>query len=156
VEVSTMLAIGSMAPEFNLKDQDGNEIRLSKLRSKKVLLSFHPLAWTSVCADQMKSLELAYEEFQSLNVLPIGISVDPVPSKKAWAESLGLKKLRIISDFWPHGEVAKAFGIFREKDGFSERANILIDEEGKIVWFKVYPIRQLPDLGEILSFLKSK
>jgi peroxiredoxin len=104
----------------------------------------------------MKSLELAYEEFQSLNVLPIGISVDPVPSKKAWAESLGLKKLRIISDFWPHGEVAKAFDIFREKDGFSERANILIDEEGKIVWFKVYPIRQLPDLGEILSFLKSK
>jgi peroxiredoxin len=151
-----MLAIGSIAPEFNLKDQDGNEIRLSKLRSKKVLLSFHPLAWTSVCADQMKSLELAYEEFQSLNVLPIGISVDPVPSKKAWAESLGLKKLRIISDFWPHGEVAKAFDIFREKDGFSERANILIDEEGKIVWFKVYPIRQLPDLGEILSFLKSK
>ncbi|WP_448532351.1 redoxin domain-containing protein [Pseudothermotoga sp.] len=151
-----MLAIGSMAPEFNLKDQDGNVIQLSKLRGKKVLLSFHPLAWTSVCADQMKSLELAYEEFQSLNVLPIGISVDPVPSKKAWAESLGLKKLRIISDFWPHGEVAKAFDIFREKDGFSERANILIDEEGKIVWFKVYPIRQLPDLGEILSFLKSK
>jgi len=151
-----MLAIGSMAPEFALKDQDGNVIQLSKLRGKKVLLSFHPLAWTSVCADQMKSLELAYEEFQSLNVLPIGISVDPVPSKKAWAESLGLKKLRIISDFWPHGEVAKAFDIFREKDGFSERANILIDEEGKIVWFKVYPIRQLPDLGEILSFLKSK
>jgi peroxiredoxin len=156
VEVSIMLAIGSIAPEFALKDQDGNVIQLSKLRGKKVLLSFHPLAWTSVCADQMKSLELAYEEFQSLNVLPIGISVDPVPSKKAWAESLGLKKLRIISDFWPHGEVAKAFDIFREKDGFSERANILIDEEGKIVWFKVYPIRQLPDLGEILSFLKSK
>ena len=151
-----MLAIGSIAPEFALKDQDGNVIQLLKLRGKKVLLSFHPLAWTSVCADQMKSLELAYEEFQSLNVLPIGISVDPVPSKKAWAESLGLKKLRIISDFWPHGEVAKAFDIFREKDGFSERANILIDEEGKIVWFKVYPIRQLPDLGEILSFLKSK
>jgi len=151
-----VLAIGSIAPEFALKDQDGDVIQLSKLRGKKVLLSFHPLAWTSVCADQMKSLELAYEEFQSLNVLPIGISVDPVPSKKAWAESLGLKKLRIISDFWPHGEVAKAFGIFREKDGFSERANILIDEEGKIVWFKVYPIRQLPDLGEILSFLKSK
>ncbi|WP_448536272.1 peroxiredoxin [Pseudothermotoga sp.] len=151
-----MLAIGSMAPEFNLKDQDGNAVQLSKLRGKKVLLSFHPLAWTSVCADQMKSLELAYEEFQSLNVLPVGISVDPVPSKKAWADALELKKLPILSDFWPHGEVAKAYGIFREKDGFSERANVLIDEEGKIVWFKVYPIRQLPDLGEILSLLKSK
>ncbi|WP_448523944.1 peroxiredoxin [Pseudothermotoga sp.] len=151
-----MLAIGSTAPEFALKDQDGSVIQLSKLRGKKVLLSFHPLAWTSVCADQMKSLELAYEQFQSLNVLPLGISVDPVPSKKAWADALGLKKLRILSDFWPHGEVAKAYGIFREKDGFSERANVLIDEEGKIVWFKVYPIRQLPDLGEILSLLKSK
>jgi len=151
-----MLMVGSTAPDFTLKDQDGNLIQLSSLKGKKVLLSFHPLAWTSVCADQMKSLELAYEEFESLKVVPLGISVDPVPSKKAWADALGLKKLRILSDFWPHGEVAKAFGIFRDKDGFSERANVLIDEEGKVIWMKVYPIKQLPDVGEILSFLRSE
>ncbi|MBC7122226.1 MAG: peroxiredoxin [Pseudothermotoga sp.] len=148
--------VGSTAPDFTLKDQDGNLIQLSSLKGRKVLLSFHPLAWTSVCADQMKSLELAYEEFESLKVVPLGISVDPVPSKKAWADALGLKKLRILSDFWPHGEVAKAFGIFRDKDGFSERANVLIDEEGKVIWMKVYPIKQLPDVGEILSFLRSE
>uniref|UniRef100_A0A832I4W8 Peroxiredoxin n=1 Tax=Pseudothermotoga hypogea TaxID=57487 RepID=A0A832I4W8_9THEM len=150
------MMVGSTAPDFTLKDQDGNLIQLSSLKGKKVLLSFHPLAWTSVCADQMKSLELAYEEFESLKVVPLGISVDPVPSKKAWADALGLKKLRILSDFWPHGEVAKAFGIFRDKDGFSERANVLIDEEGKVIWMKVYPIKQLPDVGEILSFLRSE
>ncbi|HBT39484.1 MAG TPA: peroxiredoxin [Pseudothermotoga sp.] len=149
------MTVGSTAPDFTLKDQDGKPIQLSSLKGRKVLLSFHPLAWTSVCADQMKSLEGAYGEFESLNVVPLGISVDPVPSKKAWAESLGLEKLRILSDFWPHGEVARAFGIFRDKDGFSERANLLIDEQGKIIWMKVYPIKQLPDLGEILSFLKS-
>ncbi|AJC74281.1 thioredoxin peroxidase [Pseudothermotoga hypogea DSM 11164 = NBRC 106472] len=150
------MMVGSTAPDFTLKDQDGNLIQLSSLKGRKVLLSFHPLAWTSVCADQMKSLELAYEEFESLKVVPLGISVDPVPSKKAWADALGLKKLRILSDFWPHGEVAKAFGIFRDKDGFSERANVLIDEEGKVIWMKVYPIKQLPDVGEILSFLRSE
>lgn len=150
-----MLSIGSVAPDFSLKDQHGNTVQLSNLKGKKVLLSFHPLAWTSVCSEQMKSLEAAYDQFEALNVLPLGVSVDPVPSKKAWAETLGLKKLLIISDFWPHGEVARAFGIFRERDGFSERANVLIDEQGKIVWIKVYPIRQLPDINEILDFLKA-
>lgn len=103
----------------------------------------------------MKALEQRYEEFEKLNTIPLGLSVDPVPSKKAWANSLGLKKLRILSDFWPHGEVAKLYSIFREKDGFSERANVIVDEEGKIIFFKVYPIRELPDLDEVLNFLKT-
>lgn len=103
----------------------------------------------------MKALEQNYEEFEKLNTVPLGLSVDPVPSKKAWANSLGLKKLRILSDFWPHGEVAKLYGIFREKDGFSERANVIVNEEGKIIFFKVYPIRELPDLNEVLNFLKT-
>lgn len=103
----------------------------------------------------MKALEQNYEEFEKLNTVPLGLSVDPVPSKKAWANSLGLKKLRILSDFWPHGEVAKLYGIFREKDGFSERANVIVNEEGKVIFFKVYPIRELPDLNEVLNFLKT-
>lgn len=148
-----MLQIGSIAPNFSLKDQDGSVIQLSSLKGKKVLLSFHPLAWTSVCANQMKSLEANYEKFEKLKTVPLGLSVDPVPSKKAWADSLGLKQLKILSDFWPHGEVAKLYNIFREKDGFSERANIIIDEDGKIIFFKVYPIRELPDIQEIIDFL---
>jgi peroxiredoxin len=146
--------IGEKAPDFVLKDQNGEEFKLSDFRGKKVLLSFHPLAWTGICEKQMKALEENYEKFETLNVLPVGISVDPMPSKKAWAEHMGLKKLRILSDFWPHGEVAKLYGLFREKDGISERANVLVDEEGKIALYKVYPIGELPNLKEIFEFLE--
>ncbi|HOJ87991.1 MAG TPA: peroxiredoxin [Pseudothermotoga sp.] len=149
-----MLQIGSNAPDFELKDQNGISVNLSQFKGRKVLLSFHPLAWTSVCANQMKSIEENYDEFEKLGTIPLGLSVDPVPSKKAWAESLGLKKLRILSDFWPHGEVAKLYEIFREKEGFSERANVIVDENGRIVFFKVYPIRELPDIVEIIDFIK--
>lgn len=150
-----MLQIGSFAPDFSLKDQNGNIIQMSQFKGKKILLSFHPLAWTFVCANQMKSLEENYDEFEKLNTVPLGLSVDSVPSKKAWADSLGLKKLKILSDFWPHGDVAKLYDIFREKDGFSERANIIIDEGGKIIFFKIYPIKELPNIQEIKEFIKS-
>jgi peroxiredoxin len=145
--------VGGKAPDFVLKDQNGEEFKLSDFRGKKVLLSFHPLAWTGICEKQMKALEENYERFEELNVVPVGISVDSVPTKKAWAEHMGLKRLRILSDFWPHGEVAKLYGIFREDSGISERANVLIDEEGKVAFFKVYPISELPDLEEIFDLL---
>jgi len=67
---------------------------------------------------------------------------------------LGIARTRLLADFWPHGEIAKLYGIFREKEGFSERANIILDEAGKIIFFKVYEIGQLPDIQEIISFLK--
>ncbi|MDK2870073.1 MAG: hypothetical protein PWP39_1308 [Pyrococcus sp.] len=149
------MKIGDEAPDFVLKDQYGKEFQLSHFRGKKVLLSFHPLAWTKICEKQMRELEDNYEKFESLNVIPVGISVDPVPSKKTWADHIGLKKLRILSDFWPHGQVAKLYGVFREKDGFSERANILINEDMKIIFYKVYPIRELPNLDEIFNLLKT-
>jgi len=118
-----------------------------------VLLSFHPLAWTSVCAEQMKSLENNKETFDSLNTIAVGVSVDTVPSKKAWADSLGIRKTRLLSDFWPHGKVAKLYGIFRQEGGFSKRANIIIDENQKIAFFKVYRLGQFPDIQEIINAL---
>jgi peroxiredoxin len=80
--------------------------------------------------------------------------VDTVPSKKAWADQLGVKSVRLLSDFWPHGEVAAAYGIFREKNGFSERANIIVDRKGKTAFVKVHEIRQLPDIAEIIEVLR--
>lgn len=136
--------IGDKAKDFTLSDQDGKEVSLSGFRGKRVLLSFHPLAWTSVCAEQMKALEKARSRFEK--PVALGISVDTVPSKKAWAKELGIKNTRLLSDFWPHGEVAALYGIFREKDGFSERANIIVDEKGQVAFVKVYPIAQLPDI----------
>lgn len=147
--------VGDMAKDFVLKDQNEKEFKLSEQKGKRVLLSFHPLAWTGVCADQMKSLEANKETFDSLNTVAVGLSVDSAPSKKAWADTLGIKNTSLLADFWPHGEVAKLFGIFREKNGISERANILVDESGKIVFVKVYPIPELPDINEIIDFLKN-
>lgn len=148
------MKIGERAPDFVLKDQKGDDFKLSDFKGRKVLLSFHPLAWTGICAQQMRDLEANFDRFDALNVVPVGISVDSVPTKNAWAKNLGLKKLRILADFWPHGRVAKLYGIFREDSGFSERANILVDEDGMIAFFRVYPIGQLPDLEEIFALLE--
>ncbi len=152
------LKVGDKAKDFTLNDQNNKEFRLSKFRGKRVLLSFHPLAWTGVCSEQMKSLEQNKEILDSLNTVAVGVNVDSVPSKKAWAESLGIRYTRLLSDFWPHGKVAKLYGIFRKEDGFSERANIIIDETlkapGEVVFFKIYKIGQLPDIQEIINTLQ--
>ena len=153
-ERSSPIQKGEKAPDFTLKDQNGDEFNLSAAKGKKVLLSFHPLAWTNICAKQMQSLEANTDTFASLNVIPYGISIDSVPTKKAWAENLHIKITRLLSDFWPHGYVAKLYGIFREGDGFSERANIVIDENGKILFSKVYPLSELPDIQEVIQVLK--
>ncbi|MCL5277458.1 MAG: peroxiredoxin [Deltaproteobacteria bacterium] len=150
------LNVGAPAPDFKVKDQDGKDVRLSDFRGKKVLLSFHPLAWTSVCSRQMESLEANRKLFERLNTVALGVSIDTSPSKKEWAKSLGIKDTRLLADFWQHGNIAKNYGIFRENDGFSERANVIVDEEGKIRFFKVYPIGELPDIKEIIEVLEGK
>jgi peroxiredoxin len=148
-----LIAVGDVAPDFILKDNKDSEIRLSDYRGKKVLLSWHPLAWTGVCTDQMRALDANWDTFQKLNTIPLGLSVDPAPSKKAWATAIALSNLSIPSDFWPHGKVTQDYGLFIERFGFSERANVIIDEEGIVRWVKVYPIKQLPDINEVFDVL---
>jgi peroxiredoxin len=148
-----MIELGSKAPNFSLRDQNGKTVKLSGIKEKKVLLSFRPLAWTPVCHDQMLALENNRLIFERLNTIPFGIGVDSAPSNKAWAQSMEIDHTRLLSDFWPHGEVSKAFGVFREGDGFSERANIIIDEKKNVVFARVYPMSQLPDFDEIMKFL---
>ena len=84
----------------------------------------------------------------------LGISVDSIPTLQGWQKSLGGIIYPLLSDFWPHGQVARLYGIFREQDGFAERANIIVDETGKVVFSKVYEISRLPDLDEIIQVLK--
>lgn len=145
---------GEKVNDFMLKDQQGEEFHLAEAQGKKVLLSFHPLAWTPICADQMKALEKNRKAFAALNTVALGLSIDSVPCKAAWAKSLRIKNTRLLADFWPHGGVAKSLGLLRQ-EGFSERANIVVDENGKVIFAKVYPIKELPDFGEILDILKA-
>jgi len=145
------IEVGDVAPDFTLKDQTEKEITLSSLRGKKVVLSFHPLAWTSVCKLQMQDLEKHKADFDRLGAVALGLSVDSVPCKRAWAEAIGVQQTSLLADFWPHGGVAQAYGIFREKHGSSERAVLVLDREGVVRFKKIYPIREVPDIAEIIK-----
>ena len=143
--------VGDKAPDFKLKDNNGKDVSLGELKGKKVVLGFHPLAWTSVCAQQMKDLEASYERLDKVGTVALGLSIDSTFCKKAWAESIGVKRARLLSDFWPHGGVISQYGIFRADDGFSERAVFVLDGEGIVRFKKVYPIKEVPDIAEIVA-----
>jgi peroxiredoxin len=145
---------GDTGKNFSLKDQHDKTFDLLENSGNKTLLSFHPLAWTEFCAAQMISLEKNLDTFLSLHTVAVGISVDSVPCKRAWGETLGIKNTRLLSDFWPHGKVAWMYGIFRDVNGFSERAHIILDENQKVLFVKVYPIHSVPDIGEVIQFLQ--
>jgi peroxiredoxin len=149
-----MIQPGDPAPNFSLKDQNDKTFDLLEQSGKRVLLSFHPLAWTAFCAGQMKSLEENREALEALNTVAVGISVDSVPCKKAWAEHLKITNTRLLCDFWPHGKVAQLYGLFRDANGFAERANVIVDEKQTVVFVKVYPIHSVPDIGEVIRVLE--
>ena len=152
--INNSVNIGEMSPDFSLQDNHDQFVHLNEYRGKKVLLSWHPIAWTGVCTDQMRSLETNFEEFESLNAVAFGMSVDSTASKKAWADVLCIRNTQLLSDFWPHGLVARDYGIFMEEFGVSQRANIIIDEKGIVKWAKLYPLHQLPDIKEVLQAIK--
>lgn len=147
-----LLTVGDTAPDFILQNQHKVDVNLKSLQGSRVLLSFHPLAWTRVCEIQMKTLEAKNEELKRLNIIALGLSVDSQPCKKEWADSMKITKTDLLADFWPHGDIAKKYDIFIEKAGISGRANFLIDEEGKIIFIRTYQIPEVPDIEEIIRF----
>lgn len=148
------LKTGDLAPDFELPNLNNETVKLSDFRDKKnVILSFHPLAWTGVCAVQMQNLNEASESLKALDTVALGINVDALPSKKAWFAALELDDLTALSDFEPKGDVAKKYGIYRD-DGFSERAVFVVNKSGVIIFEKVYPIGDQPDLNEIMAALR--
>ncbi|MBN1930151.1 MAG: redoxin domain-containing protein [Desulfobacterales bacterium] len=150
------LKVGGVAPEFTLFNQNEKEISLASFKGKKVLLSFHPLAWTTICEIQIRTLEVKKAVFDELNTIPLSLSVDSIFSKKAWAKAIGVEQTDMLADFWPHGDVAKKYDLFIEKKGFCGRANILIDSEGKIEFIKIYEILEVPDIEEVIKFIQKE
>ena len=146
--------VGDMAPNFKLVDQNEKSFQLNRYRGKKVLLSWHPQAFTSVCTDQVRSLERNWERFEKANTVPVSLSVDTISSKYVWAAAISVENVRLLCDFWPHGAISKLYGLFNEESGTSFRANIIVDEDGKVIWVKVYPGGHLPELDEIFAVLE--
>jgi peroxiredoxin len=146
---------GDEAPDFELRSHRGGTVKLSEFRGRKnVVVAFHPLAFTPVCANQMCAYQDHGPRFERADAVVLGLSIDPQPAKTAWAQSLGTISFDLLSDFHPHGEVAQKFGVFRPKEGFSERAVFVVDKNGRIAWSKVYDIPQQPDNEELFNALE--
>ncbi len=148
------IKIGEVAPGFTLKDNHGKDFTLGDFKGKKVVLSFHPLAWTGVCTTQMQQLESKFEKIAEFGGVGFGLSVDSTFCKKAWAENIGVEKTPLLSDFWPHGGYAAELGLFREVEGTSKRAVVILDADGKVAWKKIYPVPEVPDIEEIMTELE--
>jgi peroxiredoxin len=102
----------------------------------------------------MLFLENNFKRLGKLNTVAFGLGVDSVPSNKAWADSMKIKNTRLLSDFWPHGEVAKKYDVFNKVEGYSNRANIIIDESRKVIFAKEYSFYELPDIEELIHFIE--
>jgi peroxiredoxin len=129
--------IGSQAPDFTLKDYNKQEVTLSSFRGDKpVLLVFYPFAFSGVCQGELCQLRDEFAEYSDKGVQVLGVSVDTPFSLKAWAEQQGYQ-FPLLSDFWPHGEVAQSYGVFNEKAGLANRGTFLIDTDGVVRFAEV-------------------
>lgn len=128
-----MIAAGEPAPEFTLRNQDGEKVSLSDFRGKKALLVFYPLDFSQVCSDQLSIYQEVKPEIEAKGVTMIGISVDSGFAHRAFQEKLGIDT-PLLADFEPKGEVARAYGAYIEERGHNNRSLVLVDEEGKVEW----------------------
>jgi peroxiredoxin (alkyl hydroperoxide reductase subunit C) len=128
-----MIAVGEQAPDFTLRDQDGEKVSLSDFRGRKVMLVFYPGDFSPVCGDQLSIYQEVKPEIEAKGVELVGISVDSFFAHKAFQEKIGIDTT-LLSDFEPKGEVARAYGSYVEKMGFANRTLVLIDEDGVVAW----------------------
>jgi peroxiredoxin len=125
---------GSEAPEFDLEVDRESRVRLSDFRGRRnVLLVFHPFAFTPICEEEARDLQENLPAFESADTEVVLVSCDSVPARQAWKRALELT-YTLASDFWPHGEAARRYGVFDEESGAEIRGTFLIDKEGTVVW----------------------
>jgi mycoredoxin-dependent peroxiredoxin len=126
--------IGSAAPDFALRDHHGQTVRLSDFVGRQnVALVFYPFAFSGICTGELRELRDNPEVFADRNVQLIAVSCDPVYSLRAWAEAERYD-FPLLSDFWPHGEIARAYGVFNERTGAAARGTFLVDTAGVLRW----------------------
>jgi peroxiredoxin len=149
------LPVGVPAPDFTLSDAAGQPVTLSKLRGKNVLLVFYPLDWSPACSDQLSLYQSELAEFQRLHTQVLAVSVDSLYSHGAWAAVRGIR-FPLLADFNPRGEVARRYHVWREQDGFSERALFVIDAAGVIRYAHVSPeLSKVPDIYDLFDQLRA-
>lgn len=154
IDSTLNVKVGDAAPDFTLPSVGGGDISLSQYRGKKhVVISFVPAAWTPVCSDQWPGYNIVKEMFDENDAVLIGITVDNIPTLYAWTKQMGRLWFPVLSDFWPHGQVAQTYGVLRSS-GVTERALFFIDKQGIIRDIQVSDINIRPDLAYCATTLE--
>jgi peroxiredoxin len=140
--------IGDEAPDFELPDQHGTPVKLSSFRgAKNVVLVFYPLAFSPVCSGELCALREDFPEVTRDDVELLTVSVDSLFAHRVWAEKENFQ-FSLLADFWPHGAVARQYGVFDEARGLAIRGTFVIDKEGVVRWSVVNPIPQARDIAD--------
>jgi peroxiredoxin len=148
------IAVGQIAPDFVLKDQNQKEVKLSDFAGKKnVVIVWYPLDWSPVCTNEHVCFVNDMKAFETLDAEVLGISVDSVWSHKAFAEKMGIK-YSLLADFHPKGAVSEKYGVYLGEKGITGRAIAIVGKDGKVAWFKNYDIPVVPDLKEVEAALQ--
>ena len=146
------VAVGEPAPDFTLLDQDRQRVSLSALRGGPVLLVFYPFAFSALCGSELGRLRDSLSAYAGVTVL--AVSTDPVYALKAFRALEGYD-FQLLSDFWPHGEVARAYDVFDERKGAPRRSSYVVDREGRLQWSVHHEEPDGRDLDEHLHQLRS-
>jgi peroxiredoxin len=150
-----MVDVGDEAPDFELKDQDKNPVRLSSFRGQKsVVVVFYPLSFTGVCQGELCAIRDEIADFSNDEVQTLAISVDSTAVHAQWAKEQSYT-FPLLADFWPHGGVAKAYGVFDEASGLAVRGTFIVDKQGKVVYKVVNAIPDARDQDEYKKVLAS-
>jgi mycoredoxin-dependent peroxiredoxin len=146
---------GQQAPDFELKDQNRQPVRLSSYRNRKnVLLIFYPFTFTPTCQGELSQVRDELPSFANDDVETIAVSVDSVPAHRLWADQQGFT-FPLLADFWPHGEVARTYGVFDEKIGAALRGTFIIDKVGVVRYKVVNAVPNARDQAEYVKVLES-
>ena len=149
------LTLGGPAPDFTLRDQFGQDVTLSQFRGHKaVALLFYPYAFSGVCTGELAGIRDRLSEFMTFDTEVLAISCDAVYSLRAFADSDGLN-FPLLADFWPHGEVARAYDVFDDSKGVARRSSYVVDPDGLIAWSVHNAMPQGRDLDEHLRQLRA-
>jgi mycoredoxin-dependent peroxiredoxin len=147
------IAVGQVAPDFTLLNQEKKEVRLSDFASKKnVVLVWYPLDWSPTCTNEHACFVNDMKNFDQLDAEVLGVSVDSVWSHKAFADKMGIK-YSLLADFHPRGAMSEKYGVYLADKGITGRAIAIVNKAGKVAWFKNYDIPVVPDLKEVASAL---
>jgi peroxiredoxin len=150
----SVVEVGAPAPDFTLKNQHGEDVTLSQLRGRNVVVVFYPFAFSGICTGELCEIRDNLSDFNDADAEVLAISCDPMFSLRAWADQDGYE-FSLLSDFWPHGEVSRAYGIFQEGPGAAARGTYVIDREGIVRWKIENGLGEARELKTYLEALQS-